>query len=144
MEFIEISSPHLRATVLTRGASLAQLHVADRFGVFGDVLLGFATEAGWQSAANPCMGCIIGRTAGRTHPRMVVDGMEHVLPGCDGGGGGIKPSTNLHGGLHMNRENWEVQLRASDSVTLRYVCTSEASGFPGVFKEQICDFRISI
>jgi hypothetical protein len=138
MESIAISSPQLRATIITHGASLAQLHAADRCGVFGDVLLGFATEAGWQCAANPCMGCVIGRVAGRTSPRLVVDAVEHVLPGCDGGGGGIKPSTNLHGGLRMNRDNWTVQCRESDAVTLQHVCTSEASCFPGVFSDKKC------
>ena len=134
METVEIRSPQLRATILTHGASLAQLHVADRDGVFGDVVLGFTTEAGWQSAANPCMGCIIGRVAGRTAPRLLVDGVEHLLPGCDGGGGGIKPGTNLHGGLRVNRDMWEIQQREPDAVTLKCVCVGQMSGFPGVLK----------
>jgi aldose 1-epimerase len=134
METVEIRSPQLRATILTHGASLAQLHVADRHGVFGDVVLGFTTQAGWQCAANPCMGCIIGRVAGRTAPRLLVDGVEHLLPGCDGGGGGIKPSTNLHGGLRVNRDTWEIQHREPDAVTLKCICVGQISGFPGVLK----------
>lgn len=131
METIEISSLHLRASILTHGATLAQLHVADRCGVFGDVLLGFATEAGWQCGGNPCMGCTVGRVAGRTAPRLIVDGVEYNLPGCDGGGGGIKEGTNLHGGLRMNRDNWRVKHRGADAVTLETMCIGQESGFPG-------------
>jgi hypothetical protein len=132
MEAIEISSQHVRATILTHGATLARLLVADRAGLFGDVLLGFATDAGWASPTNPCMGCIIGRVAGRTSPRLVVGGSQHALPGCDGGGGGIKQGTNLHGGLRMNRETWKVQHIQPDAVTLQHVCLGKDSGFPGV------------
>ena len=131
METIEICSPQLRASILSHGATLAELHVADRCGVFGDVVLGFASEEGWQCADNPCMGCIIGRVAGRAAPRLMVDGVEYHLPGCDGGGGGIKRSTNLHGGLRMNRSKWTVKLRGSDAVTLENVCFGRDSGFPG-------------
>ena len=134
MEAIEIASPQLHATILTQGASLAQLHVADRWGVFGDVLLGFAAEAGWQCAANPCMGSIVGRVAGRTAPHLVVDEVLHLLPGCDGGGGGIRPSTNLHGGLRMNRDVWTVRHKAADAVTLATVCSGQVSGFPGALE----------
>ena len=75
MEAIEIRSQNLRATILTHGATLARLLVADRSGLFGDVLLGFSTDAGWTSPTNPCMGCILGRVAGRTSPRLVVEGV---------------------------------------------------------------------
>ena len=134
METIEIGTSQLRATILTYGATLAELHAADRSGAFGDVLLGFTTDAGWHCAANPCMGCIIGRVAGRTAPDLMIDGQLHLLPGCDGGGGGIKPSTNLHGGLRLNRANWKVQLRESDAITMQTLCAGEVSGFPGAFE----------
>ena len=55
-------------------------------------------------------------------PRLVVEGVEHALPGSDGGGGGIKPSTNLHGGLRMNRDTWKVLHIQPDAVTLQHVC----------------------
>jgi aldose 1-epimerase len=129
---IEIRSSQLRAIILTRGATLAELHASDRSGRCGDVLLGFSTEEGWACAANPCMGCIIGRVAGRTCPDLTVDAVEYKLPGCDGGGGGIRPSTNLHGGLRLSRQEWRVTENSADAVVLQAICIGRDCGFPGM------------
>ena len=53
-----------------------------------------------MSDACPSMNCCVGRTAGRNDPKLTVNGQDWTLTGCDGGGGGIDPSTNLHGGYH--------------------------------------------
>ncbi|CAE8600283.1 unnamed protein product [Polarella glacialis] len=112
-----------RATILSYGATLAELHVPDAQGCLGDVDLGFADLEGWTSPENPFMNCIIGRTAGRNAaPGLTVHGVLRRLPGCDGGGGGIKPETNLHGGGVWNRAVWLVRKSDDSSVTLEHTC----------------------
>lgn len=106
---IDLVNEHCRARILSLGATIAELHVRDKNGKFGDVLLGFAKDTDYRSDKNPCMNCVIGRTAGRTAaPGITVDDKFYALPGCDGGGGGIKPTTHLHGGMTWNRANWTV------------------------------------
>ena len=91
------------ATILPTGATLA------RFCVDGGDSLVLAMDD-WTSDANPCMNCVIGRVAGRAAPTLDVDGRRYELPGCDGGGGGIKPSTCLHGGMRWkvpHPQDWD-------------------------------------
>ena len=61
-----IRSGALSASVLTLGATLAELMVPDADGHRGDVVLGFTDLEGWASEDNPCFNCIIGRTAGNS------------------------------------------------------------------------------
>jgi len=76
------------------------------------------------------MNCIVGRTAGRNAPGgIVVDGENYPLPGNDGGGGGINPKTNLHGGMHWNRITWEITAHGDNFVTLEH--EEEEGPFPG-------------
>ena len=110
------------ATILPMGATLA------RFCVDGGDSLVLAMDD-WTSDANPCMNCVIGRVAGRAAPTLDVDGKRYELPGCDGGGGGIKPSTCLHGGMRWNKAVWTVGARDAASVTLELL--DPAGPFPG-------------
>ena len=122
-----IENANVRAVILPYGATLAEVHVPDRNGVAGNVVLGMDD---WQSSAkNPCMNCVIGRVAGRTAPSIEIDGVSYELPGCDGGGGGIKATTCLHGGMSWNTATWRVVERGDAFVTLEHF---EAAGpFPG-------------
>ena len=46
----------------------------------------------------------------------------YLLNGCDGGGGGIKPETNLHGGLEWNRSVWRILYKDKSCICLSYTC----------------------
>lgn len=129
---ITISSEELRVVVLPFGATLAEVHVGDRDGAMGDVVLGMKD---WKADSNPCMNCVIGRTAGRTASPLEIDGKKHVLPGCDGGGGGVKPETCLHGGMTWNSKAWTVVEQAADRVTLSL--DDPAGPFPGDVKAKV-------
>ena len=127
-EAILIRSGAMEAEILPMGCTLAALRVPDARGEVGNVVLAMDD---WASDANPCMNCVIGRTAGRSHPACVVEGVAYALPGCDGGGGGIKATTCLHGGMRWNRAPWTVVSRDEAAVTLELIDPAGAP-FPGV------------
>ena len=73
-----------------------------------DTVLGFDHLDGYASRS-PFFGCIVGRHSGRLEPSFTLDGVTYALAGSDGGGGGIDPATNLHGGkIGWNKRVWRV------------------------------------
>ena len=80
MEFFAESPSGLRAKWITRGATLAELHVPDARGQLADVVLGFDDEAGYRSTDNQSFGCTTGRVANRiAGGRFTLDGREYQL-----------------------------------------------------------------
>ena len=79
---LSLASKNLSITVLSHGATLASIKHNNV-----DLVLSLQD---WTSPTNPCMNCVIGRIAGRTRSPITIDGLSYDLPGCDGGGGGIK------------------------------------------------------
>src|SRR5690349_12438913 len=53
------------AKVMTRGATLTELHVPDKTGKTADVVLGFDDLAGYEGDGNQFFGCTTGRVANR-------------------------------------------------------------------------------
>ena len=105
----------------------------DKDGNTADVVLGFDELSGWAAASNPGMNMCIGRVSGRTAaPGFSLDGEAHALGGCDGGGGGIKGETNLHGGpAGFASRNWTIEADDDTSVTLSLLSEDGDQGFPG-------------
>jgi aldose 1-epimerase len=123
----------MEVKILTLGASVAEIHVPDSAGAVADVVLGFDSLAGWAAPSNPGMNMCIGRLSGRTAaPGFSLDGETFSLGGCDGGGGGIKGETNLHGGpAGFATRNWTVREATETSVTLSLLSPDGDQGFPG-------------
>ena len=59
------SATGLTAKVMTRGATLVQLHVPDKDGKLDDVILGWDDVAGYESDDNQYFGCTTGRVCNR-------------------------------------------------------------------------------
>lgn len=79
------------AKVITYGASLAELHVPDRNGKIGDVVLGFDTLDGYLGK-HPHFGGTIGRYGNRiAKGKFTLDGKEYQLALNNG-------PNSLHGG----------------------------------------------
>ena len=53
------------AKIMTRGATLTELHVPDKSGKTADVVLGFDNVAGYESDDNQYFGCTVGRVGNR-------------------------------------------------------------------------------
>src|SRR2546426_10230059 len=67
------------AKIMTYGATLTELHVPDRNGRNGDVVLGFNTFARYE-AGHPSFGSTAGRVANRIgKARFTLDGKEYKL-----------------------------------------------------------------
>ena len=85
----------------------------------------------------PCL-LLAGRTSGRTAaPGIDVEGTHYPLKGCDGGGGGIKAATNLHGGMSWNKAVWTILAQTPASLTLGLSCEDGSDGFPGALEVQL-------
>jgi aldose 1-epimerase len=130
MEFLAESPSGLRAKWITRGATLAELHVPDARGQLADVVLGFDHEAGYQSPDNQSFGCICGRVANRIAlGRFTLDGREYQLAVNNG-------PNHLHGGLEraLQRVEWDGQPFEDASgvgVRFRYTSPDGEEGYPG-------------
>lgn len=113
------------ARVLTYGARLQSLDVADRDGAFDSVVLGFPdTESYRRDAA--FIGGVIGRYANRiAGGRFVIDGRTIALPCNDG-------AHHLHGGAGgFDRRAWSVTDADDRSVTLSLTSEDGDQGYPG-------------
>jgi aldose 1-epimerase len=115
------------AKVMTYGAILTELHVPDRSGKMGDVVLGFDNLQGYLSG-HPYFGANAGRVANRiAKGRFTLDGQAYKLATNNG------PNT-LHGGLKgFDKVVWKAGLAAADgpSVNFTYRSPDGEEGFPG-------------
>jgi aldose 1-epimerase len=130
MEFTAESPSGLRAKWITRGATLAELHVPDARGKLADVVLGFDNEAGYLSPDNQSFGCTTGRVANRiAGGRFTLDGREYQLAINNG-------PNHLHGGLEraLQRVEWQGEEFADSTgvgVRFHYVSPDGEEGYPG-------------
>jgi aldose 1-epimerase len=118
----------MKARIITYGASLQSLQVADRKGHFDDVVVGPAAMD--TLLAKPqFMGATVGRVANRiAKGSFTLDGKAYQTPINDG-------ANSLHGGPKgFDKAVWEVVSVASGpsaSVTLRHVSPDGDMGYPG-------------
>lgn len=117
-----------KARIITYGASLQSLMLADRAGHFDDVLVGAPTMEGLL-AKPQFFGATVGRVANRiARGRFTLDGKAYQAPVNDG-------ANSLHGGTKgFDKRNWtvaQVGSGASASVTLRTVSPDGDQGYPG-------------
>jgi len=117
-----------KARIITYGASLQSLMLADRHGHFDDVVVG---PAGMDTliAKPQFMGATVGRVANRiAKGQFTLDGKAYQVPVNDG-------ANSLHGGPKgFDKAIWDVVSVAKGpaaSVTLRYVSPDGDMGYPG-------------
>jgi aldose 1-epimerase len=114
--------------VITYGAIVTELHVPDRAGRPGDVVLGFDNLAPYV-ARNPFFGCVVGRVANRiANGRFKLDGKTYGLP--------INKAPNcLHGGPKgFDKAVWKAEEAAGPdgpAVIFSHVSPNGDEGFPG-------------
>ena len=118
------------AKIISRGATLNELHVPDRAGNMADVTLGFDNVAGYESDGNQHFGCTTGRVCNRiANGRFTLNGREYSLA--------INNDPNhLHGGLERSLDKvvWdgcEIRTRCGPGVEFRYTSPDGEEGYPG-------------
>lgn len=124
------SNKGLTAKVMTRGATLVQLHVPDKDGKTSDVILGFDDVAGYESEDNQYFGCTTGRVCNRiAKGKFTLDGKEYSLA--------INNEPNhLHGGLtrSLDKVVWKAkgfENERGQGVRLTYTSPDGEEGYPG-------------
>ena len=127
-QYVLRNSHGMQATVITYGAVLQSLKVADRHGQFEDVVLGFDDVQGYQSGT-----AFFGATIGRFGNRLAggtfeLDGKRYQVPLNDG-------PNSLHGGAQgFDKRVWKaeaVKHKDAVGVTLHYLSADGEMGFPG-------------
>lgn len=114
----------MEAGIMTWGATLVSLKVADAEGRFDDVVLGFDDASGY-SDRNPFFGALTGRYANRiARGRFTLHGREYKLNN--------NGANTLHGGSRaFDKRVWTVLRANSGLLELRYVSPDGEEGFPG-------------
>lgn len=123
----------LVAKVMTRGATLVQLHVPDKDGKAADVILGFDSVAGYESEDNQYFGCSTGRVCNRiAKGKFSLDGEDYTLA--------VNNEPNhLHGGVERSLDKvvWKAQPFETEKANgVRFIYTSPdgEEGYPGTLK----------
>jgi aldose 1-epimerase len=114
--------------VITYGATITELHVPDRGGRMGDIVLGF-DNLGQYLKESPYFGCVVGRYANRiARGRFTVDGKTYTLAINN-------PPNTLHGGIKgFDKVVWSAEGRETaegPSVEFQHVSLDGDEGFPG-------------
>lgn len=133
LQALEIGGPELQARILTLGACLQDLRLADHG---PSLVLGYADPRAY--ARNPHKhGAIVGRYANRiAGGRFTLDGVTHAL---DRNENGIQ---TCHGGTEGTQtRSWEVLDHGADHVTLGLRLAAGHMGFPGALDLR-CSYRI--
>lgn len=118
----------LSAKVMTYGAILTELHVPDKSGAMGDVVLGFDNLNDYLKG-HPFFGATVGRYANRiAKGKFTLDGQEYTLAVNNG-------PNSLHGGLKgFDKQIWKATtLRRADGPAVRFTYHSPdgEEGYPG-------------
>ncbi len=120
----------LTAKIMTRGATLVQLHVPDKSGKTADVVLGFDSVAGYESEDNQYFGCTTGRVCNRiAKGKFSLDGKDYTLA--------INNEPNhLHGGAKnsLDKVLWAAKPMSNDKgsgVVFTYTSPDGEEGYPG-------------
>jgi aldose 1-epimerase len=118
------------AKIMTRGATLVELHVPDKSGKLADVVNGFDDVAGYESDRNQYFGCTTGRVANRiARGKFAVDGKDYEVAVNNG------PNA-LHGGTKRSLDKvvWrarEVETMQGKGVRFTYTSPDGEEGYPG-------------
>ena len=118
----------LVARIITYGAMLTELHVPDREGSLGDIVLGFNNLDAYL-AGHPYFGCTTGRVANRiAKGAFTLNGQTYQLATNNG-------PNHLHGGVKgLDKRVWEAQqVESADGVAVQfhYLSPDGEEGYPG-------------
>jgi aldose 1-epimerase len=127
-EYVLTNDRGMRVQVITYGGIITALHIPDRHGGLGDVVLGYDTFDGYL-AKNPYFGCITGRFANRiAGGRFTLDGTTYQLAINHG-------PNHLHGGqVGFDKRVWQAAVEEGDgavSLALAYLSKDGEENYPG-------------
>ncbi len=111
--------------LLTYGATVNSIYVADKNGTFADVLSGFDTLEGHEKYSD-YQGMTVGRYANRiAGGKFSIDGVEYNVEKNE------KGITCLHGGAELSTAVWKAYIVDDNAIEMNYSSPDGAMGFPG-------------
>jgi aldose 1-epimerase len=115
----------LRLTAMTLGGRIMSLHVPDRHGTAGNIVLGYESPSQYLHG-NTYYGAMIGRYGNRiAQGKFILDGRVYTLATNNG-------SNALHGGPKgFHNVFWTVTQRGSDVLDMSYMSKDGEEGYPG-------------
>ncbi len=116
----------LVARIIDYGATVTELHILDRGGRLGDVVLGFDELAGYLGNRD-YVGCTVGRVANRiAGGRFTLEGADYRLTRNDG-------PHHLHGGVRgFDKALWSAEpVEEAAGVRLTHTSPDGDEGYPG-------------
>jgi aldose 1-epimerase len=115
----------LSAKVATYGTIITELHVPDRDGELGDIVLGFDNLEQYLKG-HPFFGATVGRCANRiAKGRFTLDSKAYTLATNNG-------PNHLHGGLKgFDKMVWQAEPQTGASVKFSYTSLDGEEGYPG-------------
>ena len=124
----------ISATIVTLGGIITHLHVPDRNGAAGDVVLGFDKIADYE-APGPYFGALIGRVGNRiAKGKFALDGKTYTLAVNNG-------PNHLHGGLKgYDKRVWTAApSETADGPVLKLSLQDPANteGYPGAVQVEV-------
>jgi aldose 1-epimerase len=128
---ITIQSERITARFIPWGATLISLEVPDRYGVQGEVTLGFNDPERYLEP-HPFFGCVAGRYANRiAQGRFTLDGKVYTLATNDG-------RHHLHGGVQgFDKRDWSAAKLSPNAVRFSYVSAGGEEGYPGTLSVSV-------
>lgn len=120
----------MQVSILNYGGAITQLITPDKYGIPGDVVLGFDTLSGYLQKNNPYFGSLIGRYGNRIGKgKFVLDNQAYQITLNDHG-------NTLHGGERgLDKVIWQASTPVGDSsLQLTYTSKEGDQGFPGNLK----------
>ena len=118
----------LVAKIATYGATVTELHVPDKNGKMGDVVLGFDNLAQYESSS-PFFGATTGRVANRiAKGQFTLNGVLYQLATNNG-------PNHLHGGIKgIDKAVWQaeaMQTKSGPAVKFSHSSPDKEEGYPG-------------
>ena len=111
--------------IITYGATVNSIYVADKDGNFADVLSGFDTIEGHEKFSD-YQGLTVGRYANRlAGGKFSIDGVEYNVEKNE------KGITCLHGGAELSTAVWKAFIVDDNAIEMNYTSPDGAMGFPG-------------
>lgn len=111
--------------IITYGATVNSIYVADKDGNFADVLSGFDTIEGHENLSD-YQGMTVGRYANRlAGGKFSIDGVEYSVEKNE------KGITCLHGGAELSTAVWKAFIVDDNAIEMNYTSPDGAMGFPG-------------
>ena len=132
VDLFTLTNAHgLVAKITNYGTIITELHVPDRNGKLGDVVLGFDNLEQYLKG-HPHFGCTAGRVANRiAKGRFTLGGKTHTLAINNG-------PNHLHGGIKgFDKMVWKAEPQPGAAVKFSYTSPDGEEGYPGTLKTTV-------